>query len=87
MNKIFTRKDIAKAYFLHPEDRKWLNNMIRKGYFIRLNSKPPYRYNLSIKAKEFISTIENWRIDLNKLMTSKDTTDLFWLRQKLKRNH
>jgi hypothetical protein len=86
-NKTFTHKDITKKYSLHPNDRKWLGNMIRKEYFSRVNSKPPYKYKLTTKANEFLSTIETWRIDLNKLMISKDTQDLIQLWQKLKRTH
>jgi hypothetical protein len=69
---------------LHPEDRKWFNNMIRKGYFIKINSRAPFEYRLTCKAKEFIATISNYEIEIKNLKISKDTEDLNRLWQKLK---
>jgi len=86
MNKTFTHKDVVTKYPLHPEDRKWLNNMVKKGFIKRLNSKPPFKHVLTEKSKYFISIIKAWKIDINNLMISKDTTDLFRLWQNLKRN-
>lgn len=84
--KTFTSRYIAKTYSLHPEDRKWLNNMIKKGFFMRLNGKPPFEHVLTEKSKDFISTIESWKVDLNNLMISKGTRDLFRLWNTIKRS-
>lgn len=84
LNKRFTCKEVAEAYSLHPEDRKWFNNMIRKGYFFKINSRAPFEYRLTCKAKEFIATINNYEIEIKNLKISKDTEDLNRLWQKLK---
>jgi hypothetical protein len=85
LNKEFTSRDIAEKYSLHPEDRKWFNNMIRKDYFIRINSKPTYRYKLTSKAKEFITIIEAWKSDIDNLIKSRKMANLQQLWISLKR--
>lgn len=84
-NITFTHTDITKKYFLHPNDRKWFNNVIKKGYFVKINSECPYKYKLSNKAENFIATINNWRNELSVLKNSKSTEDLQQLWMSIKR--
>jgi hypothetical protein len=84
LNKIFTSKDITKTYSLHPEDRKWLNNMIKKGFIVRVNDKTPFEYKITEKSEEFVSTINKWKNDLNNLIKARETASLSQLWNSLK---
>lgn len=71
-------------YSLHPEDRKWLNNMMKKGFIVRVNDKPPFEYKITEKSKEFVSTINKWKNDLDNLIKTRETASLSQLWNSLK---
>lgn len=83
-DSIFTVKDVTERYRLHPKDRKWITNMVKKSYLELVEKRSPYKYKLTDKAIELIRTLKNWKNDLENLKTKYKISDLRLLLNSLK---
>lgn len=80
----FTAKNIAIKYNLHPEDTKWLKNMVKTGYIERNCNNIPYEYFMTGKAKELAELLTAWQKDLDDIIRIKGINSLSELQYSLK---